>query len=97
MTKAFKLTFEANGRRAEVSGQTARALLALIEAGSQGVTALEVSTWAYRFAAYCHDLRKKHGMDIQTIHEKHPGGWHGRHILHTPVRILLVEAMERAG
>ncbi len=42
-----------------VKGQTAKALLALVEAGPRGVTALEASSWAYRLAAYCHDLRRE--------------------------------------
>jgi hypothetical protein len=69
-----------------VSGQTAKAMRALVLAGKQGVTALEVATWAYRFAAYCHCLRK-HGLDIETVREAHEGGWHGRHVLHTAVRL----------
>jgi hypothetical protein len=72
-----------------VTGQTAKALMALHRAGAAGVTALEVSTWAYRFAAYCYDLRK-HGLDIETVREAHDGGWHGRHVLHTPVTLVTV-------
>jgi hypothetical protein len=68
------------------SGQTAKAIRALVLAGKQGVTALEVATWAYRFAAYCHCLRK-HGLDIETLREDHDGGWHGRHVLHSLVRL----------
>jgi hypothetical protein len=72
----------ANGERGfVVGGQTARALVALVEAGPKGCTALEVSTWAYRFAAYCHDLIHDHGLNIETLREDHPGGWHGRHVL----------------
>lgn len=70
-----------------VTGQTARALVALHSAGNRGVTALEVSTWAYRFAAYCFDLRRL-GLDIETLREPHVGGWHGRHVLHTPVTLV---------
>ena len=70
-----------------VKGQTAKALLALVEAGPKGVTALEAATWAYRLAAYCHDLRRKHGLTIRTDRESHPGGWHGRHVLESDVRI----------
>jgi hypothetical protein len=69
------------------TGQEARALLALIAAGTRGVTAQEVSSWAYRFAAYCHSLRRK-GLAIVTIREEHPGGWHGRHLLLDRVRLL---------
>lgn len=85
-----------DGRRFEVRGQTAKALAALVDAGDKGVTALDVSTWAYRFAAYCFDLRTKHGLEIVTLREDHPGGWHGRHALRTPVRIVSVERKEAA-
>jgi hypothetical protein len=71
-----------------VRGQTARSLRALLDAGGNGVTALEVSTWALRFAAYCHDLRHKHGLAIETLREAHPGGWHGRHVLRSQVQIM---------
>ena len=70
-----------------VHGQTAKALRALIAAGAKGVTALEVATWAYRFSAYCFDLRHNHGLEIATLREPHAGGWHGRHVLHTTVII----------
>ena len=70
-----------------VHGQTAKALRALIAAGAKGVTAFEVATWAYRFSAYCFDLRHKHGLEIATLKESHAGGWHGRHVLHTVVII----------
>jgi hypothetical protein len=69
-----------------VLGQTTKAIRALVLAGKQGVTAQEVATWAYRFAAYCHCPRK-HGLDIETLREDHDGGWHGRHVLHTAVRL----------
>ena len=83
-----------DGRRFEVRGQTAKALVALVAAGNRGLTAQEAAHWAFRLAAYCHDLRKDHGLEIQTLREDHPGGWHGRHVLHTPVRILSVETGE---
>jgi hypothetical protein len=79
-----------------VRGQTAKCLLALVKAGERGCTALEVSSWALRFAAYCHELRKNHGLEIETIPENHDGGWHGRHVLRTPVEILsIIDASER--
>ena len=68
-------------------GIVAKALLALVESGPKGVTALEAATWAYRFAAYCFDLRRKHELAIRTDKENHPGGWHGRHVLESDVRI----------
>ena len=71
-----------------VKGQVARTLAALVQAGQNGVTALEVSSWAYRLGAYVHDLRHDHGLDIKTQREEHPGGWHARYVLQTPVEIL---------
>jgi hypothetical protein len=71
-----------------VRGQTARSLLALVKAGLSGVTALEVTCWALRFSAYCFDLRHRHGLVIDTIRENHDGGWHGRHVLRSPVQIV---------
>jgi len=73
-----------------VHGQTAKSLLALVEAGDKGVTAQEVSSWALRFAAYCHDLKHKFGLSIRTDREEHEGGWHGRHVLETDVSIVEV-------
>jgi hypothetical protein len=78
----------------DVRGQMARTLLALVEAGARGVTALECSTWAYRLAAYCHDLRRDQGLAIRCDREEHPGGWHWRHVLETPVEIVTVELVE---
>jgi hypothetical protein len=71
-----------------VRGQTAKSLGALIAAGPLGVSALEVSSWAFRFAAYCHVLRRKQGLAIETVREKHEGGWHGRHVLRSVVEIV---------
>lgn len=73
-----------------VRGQTARAILALSRAGSDGVTALELSSWAFRLAHYVMELRR-HGLDIETVREPHPGGWHGRYVLHTPIELVFYE------
>ncbi|HQT11744.1 hypothetical protein [Reyranella sp.] len=73
-----------------VRGQTAKALIALVNSGDRGVTALEAATWAYRLAAYTHDLRTRYGLAIRTEREEHPGGWHGRHVLETPVTLRFV-------
>lgn len=73
-----------------VRGQVARTLLALVEAGPAGCTAMEVASWALRFAAYCHSLRRDAGLEVLTLREPHRGGWHGRHVLVTPVQIVAV-------
>ena len=77
-------------RQITVTGQNARSLLALVAAGPKGCTALEVSTWALRFAAYTHLLIHRFGLNIQTKWEDHPGGRHGRHVLLDRVTIVSV-------
>ena len=71
-----------------VTGQTARALVALMKAGKGGVTALEVNSWAYRLGAYVHRLRHENGLAIETVREKHDGGWHGRYVLRCTVVLV---------
>ncbi len=78
-----------------VRGQAAKALIALVNGGDRGVTALEAASWAYRLAAYCHQLRTRYGLAIRTEREEHPGGWHGRHVLETPVTIRFVADPEQ--
>ena len=68
-----------------VTGQAAKALAALIAAGTGGITALEVNSWAYRLGAYVHQLRHRQGLAIETQREAHDGGWHGRYVLRSPI------------
>jgi hypothetical protein len=68
--------------------QTARTLAALVHRGASGITALEMSGWAQRLAAYVHSLRHRHGLDIVTLRETHEGGWHARYVLQAPVENL---------
>ena len=70
-----------------VTGQVAKALAALVHSGAAGVTALEVSSWAYRLGAYVHTLRREFGLAIETVREPHDWGWHARYVLHSPVVI----------
>lgn len=77
--------------KVRVHGQTARTLLALVNSGPRGVSALECGAWAFRLAAYCHRLRHRYGLTIRTDKESHPGGWHGRHVLETPIEIVAVD------
>lgn len=64
-----------------ITGQDLRTLHALMDAGEKGITALDVSSWAFRLASYVYDLRHKHGLEIQTIREPHDGGYHARYVL----------------
>ena len=76
------------GRIVISAPQELRALVALINAGCCGVTALELSSWAYRLGAYVHTLRHGYGLEIETLREPHDGGWHARYVLHTPCQII---------
>jgi hypothetical protein len=91
---AFEATTSNGTFRGRVTGQTAKCLVALVLAGKRGISALDCDTWAYRLAAYCYELRHNWGLVIRTEREDHPGGWHGRHILETPVRIVTSDAAE---
>ena len=71
-----------------VTGQNAKALLALVKAGAAGVTALDVAAWAFRLAAHCHVLRHRHRLSIFTLWEDHEGGRHARYVLASAVTIL---------
>lgn len=71
-----------------VQGQEAKCLLAAVEAGQKGITALEVSAWALRLSAYVHTLQKNHGLVFTMEREDHEGGWHGRYRLACPVEIV---------
>ena len=71
-------------------GQNAKALVALARAGTAGVAAFKVNSWAYRFGAYVHVLRHRHSLAIDMIREAHNevGDWHGRYIRRSPVSRL---------
>lgn len=77
-----------DGREKRFIGQMARSLSHLVKAGARGITALEVSCWAYRLASYVFDLRHKVGLCISTVEEPHENGWHARYVLQSPVLIL---------
>lgn len=70
-----------------VSGKAARTLLALVVAGTDGVTAQGCGPWAYRLAAYVHVLRRKHGLEIRMDRIQAGRSWHGRYVLMSPVAI----------
>lgn len=80
------------GQPFTVTGQTARALLALVKAGAAGVTALEIASWAFRLSHYVMVLRHKHRLAIPMLWEAHEGGKHGRYVLRSTVTILEIIA-----
>lgn len=88
--REHKCILEIGEQKFVISGQELRTLLALVAAGDNGITALEVSTWAFRLAAYCHALRRL-GVPISTSREPHEGGWHGRYRLEGKVKLQPVK------
>lgn len=87
----FEAYFNGKRREFEITGQVAKTLLYLVDSGKAGITALEVSSWAFRLAAYVHILRSKYDLEIRTDKEPHQGGYHARYVLITPVEIIGVE------
>ena len=73
--------------RTAVTGQVAKVLAALVHSGAAGVTAIRLSSWAFRLGAYVHTLRREFGLAIETVREPHDWGWHARYVLHSPVVI----------
>ena len=75
-------------RRIEVTGRRfCQALKALVDAGPRGVTALEISSWALRLGHYVFVLRRRYGIEIETVREPHDGGSHARYVLKSKVTI----------
>jgi len=77
-------------RTITLTGQNARCLLALIEAGNRGANALAVSSWALRFGAYVWEMRHRYGVPIameRVDHDNH-GGWHGVYRLLCRVEVV---------
>ena len=88
LTCIFQRYVNGEPRQYFTKGRVAQTLLCLVEAGERGITALEVSTWALRLAAYVHTLRHDFGLDIETQREPHEGGMHARYTLITPVEVI---------
>lgn len=76
-----------NGKRVNLCGRDAWALLQLVAAGPKGVTPIE--RVGPRWSAYVFKLRKA-GIAVRTIRERHGGafpGHHARYALTEPVFI----------
>lgn len=77
-------------RRIHVTGRRfIQTLIALVNAGHGGVTALEMSSWALRLGHYVFILRRKYGLVIETQMEPHDGGEQARYHLVSDVRIVV--------
>lgn len=84
----LKIVEPDNVHERQACGRVAQTIVALVAAKAKGITAAEMSCWAYRLGAYVHILRHDYGLDIVTLREEHDGGFHGRYVLITPVEII---------
>lgn len=99
MTRRVSQSFHVGdlaGQCLTLTGRDAWALSELVKAGKQGCTPIDNP--GPRWSGYVHNLRRKHGLIIETVDESHGGpfsGTHARYILKTPVRII--DGMEVAA
>ena len=94
----FKLTKTNQEVVFVLKGQKAKTLKALVENGSKGCNAWEISkTFALRLSEYIRALRHDClcgglNLDIITNKEPNPTGWHGRYVLRDKVEILSIQS-----
>ncbi len=76
---------DGNERAIVAVGRPAWLLDSLIHAGEKGVTPIEASAggWCVRCSHYCHILRRRHGLLIETVDERHGPPFAG---IHSPLR-----------
>ena len=75
--RAFIVHDEDGTREIRVCGRFRWTLERLIEAGDKGCTPIEQP--APRWSHYVWILRHEHGLNIETLEEKHGGPFPGRH------------------
>jgi hypothetical protein len=90
MAKKLNVTARllSDGRTFIVKGRDGWALLELEKAGPRGCTPLDNP--GPRWSAYVFNLKREHGLAIETKMERHCGefpGSHARYILHSAVEI----------
>ena len=72
------------------TGQIAKVLLALVEAGEEGITPLAQETWSLRLSDHVRTLKHRRGLVIVTLWGKHDEGRHARYVLRSTVTIIEV-------
>lgn len=78
-----------DGSRFTVTGRDAWALLELVNAGERGCSPIDNP--GPRWSGYVFNLKREHGLAIQTITETHRGqfsGNHARYVLRSQVEII---------
>ena len=78
-----------DGHAFNATGRDAWALLELHRVGAEGCT--PIYNPGPRWSAYVHNLKRKHRLDIETVHESHRGefpGSHARYVLRSSIEIV---------
>src|SRR5687768_5083972 len=92
----IKIVVHDGERELRFVGREAHTLSQLIERGSKGLSSVEQI--GPRISHYTMKIRRA-GIVVETVKENHAGafnGWHGRYVLHTPLRVVeIVRAGEK--
>jgi hypothetical protein len=78
-----------DGHPFTVKGRDAWALLELLKAGAKGCRSIDHP--GPRWSGYVLSLKRKHGLEIETVYERHGGqfaGSHARYVLHSSMEII---------
>jgi len=90
-TPRKRLVVKANGPGGQPfteTGQVAKVLLALLEAGEAGITPLARQTWSLRLSDHVRKLRNRRDLVIVTLWGRHDDGRHARYVLRSSVTII---------
>jgi hypothetical protein len=89
---ALRLTVRrTDGSAFVVTGRDAWALMQLVQAGPAGCTPLTQP--GPRWSGYVYNLRRRHGLDIESVEQRHGGAFAGRHVryvLHSEIQIVAI-------
>ncbi len=87
-----RFTFNRRGTRHEriIEGCIAHTLFYLVHKGRHGVTAAEISNWAYPLEECVYMLRNEHNLDITAHSKSHDDSKHTRYELIDAVELLEV-------
>ncbi|MFT3986310.1 hypothetical protein [Aestuariivirga sp.] len=88
----------ADGGTFTATGRDAWALLELLRMGERGCTPIDNP--GPRWSHYVFKLKRAHGLDIETIDEKHGGafaGTHARYVLRSQVEVLETSDVKEAA
>lgn len=75
-------------RNVTVKGRDAWALSELLKAGDRGCTPIDHP--GPRWSGYVHKLKRKYGIQVESINERHGGKFAGRHVRYVLRSVVLI-------